>query len=160
MSDFETWTRDLTDFFESAARQTEAWAEQTLQEAVDTADSLTEELEKQLGPTLERWADDLNQSLEPWEATLDQEVERFSEEFTEFMNPLVEPLAIALETWFEAMSAPIASHVDPVLNDHPTCIGCKHYYGQAHGGNMLVCAMYPYGPEAESCPDWESFGQT
>lgn len=160
MSDFETWTRELTEFLAATARRTEDWAEQTLQEAVDTADSLAAELEKQLAPTLEQWADDLNQSIEPWETAVDEEVERFSEEFTEFLNPLVEPLAIALETWIEAISAPIASHVDPMINDHPTCIGCKHYYGQAHGGNMLVCAMYPYGPEEESCADWESFGQT
>jgi len=159
MSDFETWTRELTAFLEETARQTETWAERTLQDAVDTADSLAEEIEKQLRPVFEQWADDFDQSLEPWEAALDQEVERFSEEFSEFINPLVEPLAVALESWIEAMSAPVASHIDPVLNDHPTCIGCRHYYGQAHGGNMLVCAMYPYGPEEESCPDWESFGQ-
>ena len=128
-----------------------------MQGAVETADSLAEEMEKQLRPVLEQWADDLEQSLEPWETVLDQEVERFSEEFSEFINPLVEPLAMALASWIEAMSAPVASHVDPVLNDHPTCIGCRHYYGQAHNGHMLVCAMYPYGPEAEHCPDWESF---
>ncbi|MEM6715341.1 MAG: hypothetical protein AAF622_09740 [Cyanobacteria bacterium P01_C01_bin.147] len=124
---------------------------------METVDAIADEVDKQLRPTLEQWADDLNQSLEPLEATLDQEVERFSTEFSEFVNPLVEPLALALETWVGAMAAPMTSHIDPMINDHPICIGCKHYHGQAHGGNMLVCAMYPYGPETESCRDWQSY---
>ncbi len=157
MNDFENWVREFTAFCEETVRKTEDLAEQTLQAAVDQADAIADEIEKQLRPTLEQWADDLGQSLEPLEETLDQEIERFSEEFSEFMTPMVEPLAQALESWVEAMAAPMASHIDPVINDHPTCIGCKHYYGQAHGGNMLVCAMYPYGPETESCPDWQSY---
>ena len=157
MNDFENWVRDLTTFCEDTVRKTEGWAEQTLQEVVDTADAIADEVEKQLRPTLEQWADDLNDSLEPLESALDQEVECFSEEFTEFVTPVIEPLAQAIETWVEAMAVPMASHIDPVINDHPTCIGCKHYHGQAYGGNMLVCAMYPYGPEEETCPDWQSY---
>lgn len=156
MNDFDSWIREFTTFCEDTVRQTEDWAEQTLQGAVETADAIAGEVEKQLRPTLEHWADSLNDSLEPLESILDKEVERFSEEFTEFVTPVVEPLAEAIESWVEAMAAPIASQIDPIINDHPTCIGCKHYHGQAHGGNMLVCAMYPYGPETESCPDWES----
>lgn len=157
MNDFEVWARELTTFFEETARQTEVWAEQTLQEAVDTADAIADEIEKQLRPTLEQWADDLSQSLEPVESVLDQEVERFSEEFSEFITPIVEPLADAIESWVEAMAAPMVSHIEPMMNEHTACIGCKHYHGQAHGGHMLVCAMYPYGPEEETCPDWESY---
>jgi hypothetical protein len=160
MNDFENWARDFSRLWEDATRQTEVWAEETLQGVAETADAIADELEKQLAPTLEQWADELNRSLEPLETVLDQEAERFSEEFAEFVTPIVEPMAIALESWIDALAAPVASHIDPVINDHPTCIGCKHYYGQAHGGNMLVCAMYPYGPETESCPDWESFGSS
>lgn len=156
MSDFENWTRELSEFWDNTARKTEAFAERTLHDAVAAADHLTAEIEKQLAPTLEQWADELSQSLAPLEAVLDEEVERFSEEFTELMTPLVVPLAEALEAWVEAMAAPINSHVEPMINEHSPCIGCKHYYGQAHGGHMLVCAMYPYGPEEEHCPDWES----
>ncbi|MEM6437203.1 MAG: hypothetical protein AAF773_25605 [Cyanobacteria bacterium P01_D01_bin.115] len=156
MSDFEDWARELSDVLDQAARATEAWAEQTLHGAVEAVDSLADDIEKQLRPTLERWAEDINQAVEPFEDVLDQEVERFSEEFSELITPVVVPLTGALETWLETMTAPIVSHVDPMVNDHITCIGCKHYCGQTHGGNMLVCAMYPYGPEAETCPDWES----
>lgn len=157
MNDFENWVREFTAACEETVRKTEGWAEHTLQAAVGQADAIADEVEKQLRPTLEQWVDDLGQSLEPLEENLDQEIERFSEEFSEFVTPVVEPLAQALENWIEAMAAPMASHIDPMINDHPTCIGCKHYHGQAHGGNMLVCAMYPYGPETESCPDWQSY---
>ncbi|MGF1461525.1 MAG: hypothetical protein ACFBSG_21190 [Leptolyngbyaceae cyanobacterium] len=156
MNDFDTWARELTDFLETATRTTEVWADQAIQGAVDTANAFVDEVEKQLRPTLEQWADELGQSLEPLESALDQEIERFSEEFTEFINPIFIPLASALESWAEAVATPISSHVDPVINDHPACMGCRHYHGHAYGGNMLVCAMYPYGPEAETCPDWES----
>lgn len=156
MNDFELWARELTQFFETTARNAEAWAEQTLTDAADTADAIADELEKQLRPTLEQWADELNESLDPFETSLITEIERFSDELAERVTPIVVPMAEALETWFEAMAGPITSHVDPILNDHPTCVGCQHYYGQAHGGNMLVCAMHPFGPEEENCPDWES----
>ncbi|MDB9525291.1 hypothetical protein PN498_04775 [Oscillatoria sp. CS-180] len=156
MNDFEDWVRELNAFLSNTARVTEEWAEHTLHTTVEVADTFAEELEKQIRPTLERWADEVDQSLEPLETALGDEIERFTDEFIEIVNPVVVPLVGALETWVEAMAAPINSHVDPVVNEHTTCIGCKHYYGQAHGGQMLVCAMYPYGPDAETCPDWES----
>lgn len=37
-----------------------------------------------------------------------------------------------------------------------TCRGCRHYHGQVYGGNLLVCAMHPYGIEEEVCSDWEA----
>lgn len=156
MNDFDNWARDLGDFFENAARTTEQWAEQTFHDAIEAADNFAGELEKQLRPSLEQWANEIHDSVEPIETALDNEVERFTEEVTELITPVVVPLAGAIETWLEAMAAPIASHVEPVVNEHTACIGCKHYYGQSHGGQMLVCGMYPYGPDAETCPDWES----
>jgi ABC-type transporter Mla subunit MlaD len=156
MSNFEDWTRRLGEFLEDTVRTTETVAEQTLSGFVEAADSVADEVEKQLRPTLEQWADDLSQSLEPLETLLDHEAERVSDELNAFISPIVMPLADALETWVEALAAPINRHVDPMINDHTVCIGCKHYYGQAHGGNMLVCGMHPYGPDDEQCPDWES----
>ena len=43
----------------------------------------------------------------------------------------------------------------PTLENHPACIGCRHYHGKAYNGNLLVCAMHPYGCEDTSCIDWE-----
>lgn len=156
MNDFDDWAKELGDFFEDAARTTERWAEQTIHSAIETADNFADELEKQIRPSLERWASEIHQSVEPIEAALDSEAERFADEFTEFITPVVVPLAGAVESWLEVIAAPITSHVDPVVNEHTPCIGCKHYHGQSHGGHMLVCGMYPYGPEDTTCPDWES----
>lgn len=36
------------------------------------------------------------------------------------------------------------------------CQGCCHYHGRVYGGNLLVCAMHPYGVETDRCGDWES----
>lgn len=36
------------------------------------------------------------------------------------------------------------------------CSACKYYYGGSPGGNCLVCAVHPYGPEEDYCRDWES----
>ncbi len=44
MSDFETWARELTEFFEDTARRTEVWAEHTLQGAVETADAIADDV--------------------------------------------------------------------------------------------------------------------
>jgi hypothetical protein len=44
----------------------------------------------------------------------------------------------------------------PLLPQQPAvCQGCRHYHGRVYGGNLLVCAMHPYGAEGEHCSDWE-----
>lgn len=45
---------------------------------------------------------------------------------------------------------------EPTLEQHPACIGCRHYHGQVYAGNLFVCAMHPYGWDTQECPDWES----
>jgi hypothetical protein len=47
--------------------------------------------------------------------------------------------------------------VEPTVEKNPACVGCHHYHGQVYAGNLFVCAMHPYGWEAENCPDWESY---
>ena len=36
----------------------------------------------------------------------------------------------------------------------PECPNCQFFYGRHHRG-MLVCAVHPYGPEANPCPDFD-----
>lgn len=43
---------------------------------------------------------------------------------------------------------------------YAACAGCVHYDGAVYGGNRLICAMHPYGPEGQSCPDHESVRKT
>jgi hypothetical protein len=44
-------------------------------------------------------------------------------------------------------------HPDPTT--HPACIGCQNYHGYIYGGNLLVCALHPYGWDDDRCPDWQ-----
>ena len=46
--------------------------------------------------------------------------------------------------------------VVPNSVNHPACVGCRYYHGRVYGGNLLVCALHPYGWEDEHCPDWQS----
>jgi hypothetical protein len=43
----------------------------------------------------------------------------------------------------------------PVPQPPEICKGCCHYHGKIYGGNLLVCAMHPYGAEGEYCHDRE-----
>lgn len=36
------------------------------------------------------------------------------------------------------------------------CNGCSNYHGQVYNGNLLVCAIHPYGFDNETCPDFIS----
>lgn len=36
-----------------------------------------------------------------------------------------------------------------------TCRGCNYYYGRNDGGNVLICAIHPHGPEEDICRDAE-----
>jgi hypothetical protein len=40
------------------------------------------------------------------------------------------------------------------------CQGCCHYHGKMYGGNLLVCAMHPYGADGDQCHDWEGHSQS
>jgi hypothetical protein len=155
MSNAEDWTQQLGAFLETTARITETWLTQTVDTTLDAADAIAQEVDRQVGPTLDQWAGQVHETLEPLETTINTEAERMADEFATAIAPVVTPLVESLETWFDAVAAPVAQTVDPLVNDHFPCVGCRHYYGQAHGGQMFVCAMYPYGPEADKCPDWQ-----
>lgn len=43
-----------------------------------------------------------------------------------------------------------------LLERFKTCKGCRYYYGQSDGGNLLICAIHPNGPEEEHCRDRET----
>ncbi len=43
----------------------------------------------------------------------------------------------------------------PSAENHPACVGCRHYHGKSYNGNLLVCAIHPYGCQDKTCVDWE-----
>jgi hypothetical protein len=50
---------------------------------------------------------------------------------------------------------PIPTRPMPDPSTHPACMGCVNYNGSIYGGNLLVCGMYPYGCDSDTCADWE-----
>ncbi len=152
----DDWSRQLGELLETAARDVEQSLEQAIADTMQVADQVADDLEQQFGPVLDQWTERLQHTVEPLERVLDAEVERMANEVSTVLTPVVTPLVEGLETWFEAIAAPLNNTVEPLLNNHPTCVGCRHYFGQTYGGHTLVCAMHPYGAETSHCPDWET----
>jgi hypothetical protein len=73
----------------------------------------------------------------------------------EAFAPLAD-LALQVGVAVEEAMQPLTQTLNPLLNNHQTCVGCRHYHGQVYGDNLLVCGMYPYGCETPTCPDWEA----
>jgi gas vesicle protein len=144
--DTERWIEDLTDQLAQASDP-----------LVQAADQWIDQVQEALEPEIERLVDDLNQVIQPLEISISYQVDEVAEQLDTLIEPLVARL-MALDPWLDSVSAPITSVVEPILQDYPTCVGCRNFYGRTHGGNTLVCAMHPFGPDEETpCPDWEGF---
>jgi hypothetical protein len=75
------------------------------------------------------------------------------------VDTYLEPVFVWLDEVDEIIintSRPFIQTVTPTLQDHPACVGCCNYHGESYDGNMLVCAMHPYGADGLNCSDWES----
>jgi hypothetical protein len=80
-------------------------------------------------------------------------------EIEQYLQDMFEPIAeiyAELEELVGDTDTTFGYPVEPTAEKHPACIGCHHYHGQVYSGNLLVCAMHPYGWDTEDCPDWES----
>lgn len=84
-------------------------------------------------------------------------------EVDQYLQDMFEPI---IEIYFELegivneTDSTFPYPVEPTLEEHPACMGCRHYHGQVYSGNLFVCAMHPYGWESENCPDWESLSNS
>jgi hypothetical protein len=73
------------------------------------------------------------------------------------MDPWVDEAQVqAVDEAMNAAAQPFLQTLYPMIDQHPMCVGCRHYHGQSYGNNFLVCGMYPYGYDGEKCPDWQS----
>ncbi|HBB31086.1 MAG TPA: hypothetical protein DDZ80_04145 [Cyanobacteria bacterium UBA8803] len=87
-----------------------------------------------------------------WNNTVGAEIDKC-------LQDIFEPIVESYFEFDDIVSEPDQTFtypVAPTLERNPACIGCRHYHGQAYGGNLLVCGMHPYGWDTENCPDWES----
>lgn len=125
-------------------------------------ETIARDIEQFLGDVA-RGVDEAVESLSDFsEAVMDQVEEAMAPQFDVleremygWLDPFMD-LVTTLESSILDTTAPITQTVEPMFNEHPACVGCRHYHGQTYNGVMFVCGMYPYGWEGEKCPDWES----
>ncbi|NJN30092.1 MAG: hypothetical protein HC824_06350 [Synechococcales cyanobacterium RM1_1_8] len=164
----------MDDWFEASRKQFEAVtqkAAQALEQRVDaavevlidTSDRLSEDLDRAIAPALDSLDHSLDQ-LNQWETEIAQQInQQLSDWLPEV--PAVAEAERRLDDWVDQTGValgqalrPMEQTIKPLFNEHSPCIACRHYHGEAYGdtGQMLVCAMYPFGFEGKDCPDWES----
>lgn len=140
---FEILADEMGQVFEDLGRE--------LAEATEAFLNLSEDIAGEMAGDVESRLVQLDQSLAP-------KLDQLDEQMTEWLDPVFQALS-GVQTEFDRAVEPVTHTVEPWLNQHPVCIGCRNYHGQEYGGQLLICAMHPYGvPEdVESCSDKESF---
>jgi hypothetical protein len=110
---------------------------------------------------------DVTELFDGFGRELTEFVEEVATEATEIFNLQWDELKDVLtELWQELeldfeqstpinwdISMPTRPMADPAT--HPACMGCINYNGSVYGGNLLVCGIYPYGCNSDTCADWE-----
>lgn len=127
----EKWQKDFFEVLETVTDEIDQFF-QGVTETVDSLFELTEEITEQVQNTIVT-------------------------EIDQYLNELAEPIFEVYWELEEVMGEvdQLPYPVEPTQQEHPACIGCRHYHGQIYSGNLLVCGMHPYGWEDENCPDWE-----
>ncbi len=142
----ETWEREF-------------WA--MMETIVDGIEEFVTEVAKEVETAVEAAVDVVIEVSETWVGQLEAAIAPDLEQrFNDFFDPILEAY-LGLELHLDETVQPVMHTVEPLFNDHPACIGCRHYHGQSYNGTMLVCGMHPFGWEdqEQKCPDWESFWQ-
>jgi hypothetical protein len=129
----EKWQKDFLGMVETVVDEVERFFE-GVSTTVDTLFELSEEITEQL------------------QNTVVTEIEQYLSDLTE---PFLEAYWELDEIALSEIEQPFPYIVEPTPQEHPACIGCQHYHGQVYSGNLLVCAMHPYGWDDKDCPDWE-----
>lgn len=128
----DNWQRELLEIVETVAEA----VEQCFQEIRQAIEAIAEEIEIEIIAEIEYFAEEFWESPRETRDRSLEEIEPLQDLFSDsdpFFNPKVEP----------------------TRNTHPACSGCCHYHGRIYSGNLLVCAMHPYGWDDANCPDWQ-----
>ncbi|MEM7065821.1 MAG: hypothetical protein AAF572_21995 [Cyanobacteria bacterium P01_B01_bin.77] len=141
----DDWLKQFQDDLQAAFDHTLVQTEQFLDQLADqTLDAVTPVLD-----AADRMADEL----------AEQVVENISPPLSQALDELetqIDPWVGSMVSWCEQTMAPIHQTLTPWLQNHPKCAGCSYYHGESYGGEMLVCALHPSGPDQDACPDWDS----
>ena len=141
----DDWLKRLQQDFQEAVHSTLDQTEQFLDELADQA----AEIVSPVLDVVDELADELAEHV----------VENISPPLSQALDELenqVEPVVGTAVSWCEQTMAPIHQTVTPWLQNHPKCAGCSYYHGESYGGQMLVCALHPSGPDDDGCLDWDS----
>ena len=131
-----------------------------IHEAAKDSSDWFADVSQQGNEAIEAWVESSLSAVETLENSLQQAITPALEDFDTQMDKAVDASIVfidqTLTPFIEQTAAPLTNTVNPWLQNHPACIGCKFYHGNAYGDNMLVCGMHPYGPEDRTCADWAS----
>lgn len=134
----------------------DSWAREfwvMMETIVDSIEQFVTEVAKDVEEVVDAVVGASEEFVEQLEAAISPDLEQ---RFNELIDPILEAY-LGFEVRMEETVQPVVNTVEPIMNDHPACVGCRHYHGQSYNGVMLVCGMHPFGWEEEKCPDWESF---
>jgi hypothetical protein len=128
----------------------------TLETVANGFGQLFQDISKDMGEAADALLEFTEEMAEEVERAIAPGLDQLDDQITEWIEPLLQALT-GLESTLDQATEPMTHTVEPLLNQHPICVGCRHYHGQAYNGTMLVCAMHPYGivDGSESCPDKE-----
>jgi hypothetical protein len=127
-----------------------------LQELVEEVERFLNEVAQEVDEAVDALLEATEEIAEQWQSKLETEIEpKIDEFFAPFLDALL-GIETAIGTAVEETTRPVVNTVEPMINEHSACVGCRNYHGQVYGGDMLVCGMHPYGWDGEKCPDWES----
>lgn len=115
-----------------------------------------------VGAATESFVDEIGESFssffEQFQSEIVEEVDSLIQDFVDVIIVTSDEIDAALgEEWDNFADddfTSVSSHV-PSIHNNPACINCANYHGQSYNGNLLVCAMHPYGWDDDKCPDWE-----
>lgn len=139
---FWKWLNDVQQDLESFSIQINQEWQKNIAELETKLNDLTEEVEDAITTELNQFRGDVDDLMSDFlRIFLDEDLMEVEDD----QNFDPEELYFLFED-----GKPIPNH-----QTHPACVGCTHYHGQTYNGNLLVCAMYPYGWDGEKCPDWE-----
>lgn len=135
---FETIANDVGQVFEDIGRE--------IADATDALFNFSEEV-----------ADEVEITLVQIDEIVAPKLDQLDEQMAQWLDPVLQAM-LGVQTTIDRAVEPVTHTVEPWLNQHPVCVGCRNYHGQQYGENLLVCAMHPYGvmEGADSCPDKEA----
>lgn len=122
---FETLVNDVGQLFDDLGRE--------VSEATDDLFNLSEEV-----------ADEIGTALVQVDEILAPKLDQLDAQMAQWLDPVLQ-VVFGLGATIDRAVEPVTHTVEPWLNQHPVCVGCRNYHGQEYGGQFLVCAMHPYG---------------